>query len=142
MGKYFFDHYSISHMIGGMILQRMNISFIHANLLHLFFEIFENKFYVKYFGGRCIKIDHLLPIRDCKTISDTNLNIIGDQFFFILGYLLMTKISKQNVSYLPKISLLSLPFIPPILSLITTNIIGRTPKYEINQYSDKYSDPL
>lgn len=132
MGKLFFDHYSISHLVGGMILQRMNLSFIHANLLHLFFEIFENKFYIKHFGGRCIKIKHLLPINDCKTVSDTNINIIGDQFFFIIGYLIMTKISEKTVPYLPKISLLSLPFIPLILSLITTNIIGKTPKYEIN----------
>lgn len=132
MGKYFFDHYSISHMVGGMILQRMNLSFIHANLLHLLFEIFENYFYVKYFGGRCIKIKYILPIIDCKTIPDTTLNIIGDQFFFIIGYLLMSKISKKDVPYLSKISLFSLPFIPLILSLITTNIIGKTPEYEIN----------
>ena len=67
MGKDFLDIYSVSHMIGGMILQRMGLSVVVANIFHVFFEFFENFIYVPYFGGRCIKLPPILPIEDCKT---------------------------------------------------------------------------
>ena len=76
MGIDYLDEYSLSHFIAGIILHRMNIPRLLSYGLHLFFEIFENYIYVPYFGGRCIRIEYLLPIMDCKTIPDTTKNII------------------------------------------------------------------
>ena len=83
MGKHFFDYYSISHFIGGMILQRMDLSRVDAYSLHVFFELFENFFYVPYCKGRCISIPYILPITDCKTKPDSLINMISDQIFFM-----------------------------------------------------------
>ena len=77
MGIHYLDEYSLSHFIAGIILHRTNIPRLLSYGLHIFFEIFENYIYVPYFGGRCIRIEYLLPIPDCKTIPDTTKNIIG-----------------------------------------------------------------
>ena len=131
MGKDLLDVYSISHVLGGIILQRMGLSVLVANLFHVFFEFFENFIYVPYFGGRCIKLDPILPIEDCKTVSDRALNILGDQISFYIGYKIAEKIPEKNIPYLPGYSLILLPLLPLLLSLITTNIIGHLPKYEV-----------
>ena len=131
MGKDFLDIYSVSHMIGGMILQRMGLSVVVANIFHVFFEFFENFIYVPYFGGRCIKLPPILPIEDCKTNPDSILNMFGDQLSFYIGYKIAEKIHEKNLPYLPSYSLITLPIIPLLLSLITTNIIGYLPKYEV-----------
>ena len=131
MGKNLFDAFSMSHMVGGMILQRMGLSVVVANLLHAFFEFFENFIYVPYFGGRCIKIPPILPIEDCKTNPDSILNIFGDQLSFYIGYKIAEKIPEKKLPYLPSYTLILLPIIPLLLSLITTNIIGYLPKYEV-----------
>ena len=131
MGKHFFDYYSISHFIGGMILQRMDLSRVDAYSLHVFFELFENFFYVPYCKGRCISIPYILPIVDCKTKPDSLINMISDQIFFMLGYEFAKKISIKYIPMLPYYFKLSIPLLPLILSLITTNIIGKTPKYEM-----------
>ena len=130
MGIHFFDYYSISHFIGGMILQRMDLSRVDAYSLHVFFELFENFFYVPYCKGRCISIPYILPIVDCKTKPDSLTNMISDQIFFMLGYEFAKKISIKYIPMLPDYFKLSIPLLPLILSLITTNIIGKTPKYE------------
>ena len=129
MGVAFIDEYSISHLVGGIILQRMKFSFIVSNILHILYEIFENYIYIPHFGKRCISLKPLLPVEDCKTKPDTNINILSDQIFFILGYLISTNISLKIIPYLPNISIIILPFISIILSLITTNIIGYLPNY-------------
>ena len=129
MGIHFIDEYTISHIIGGIILQRMRFSFLTANILHFVYEIFENHIYIPYFGKRCINLKPLLPIEDCKTKSDTNINLLSDQLFFILGYLISSNISLKTIPYLSNIYILILPFLSLILSLLTTNIIGYLPKY-------------
>ena len=131
MGIHFFDYYSISHFIGGMILQRMDLSRVDAYSLHVFFELFENYIFVPYFGGRCISIPYILPIVDCNTKPDSLTNMISDQIFFMLGYEFAKKISIKYIPMLPDYFKLSIPLLPLILSLITTNIIGKTPKYEM-----------
>jgi len=129
MGIDYLDEYSLSHFIGGIILHRMGLPRILSYILHIFFEIFENYIYVPYFGGRCIRINYILPILDCKTISDTEKNIIGDQICFMLGYEFANQIG--FFPKLPKNSWIFIPIIPLVLSMITTNIIGETPVYEI-----------
>ena len=131
MGKDLFDVYSISHIVGGIILQRMKLTVIEANILHASFEFFENFIYVRYFGGRCIKLPPILPIEDCKTTPDSLLNMLGDQLSFYIGYKIAEKIPEKKLPYLPSYSLILLPIIPLLLSLITTNIIGYLPKYEV-----------
>ena len=130
MGKDLFDVYSISHIVGRIILQRMKLTVIEANILHAFFEFFENFIYVPYFGGRCIKLPPILPIEDCKTTPDSLLNMLGDQLSFYIGYKIAEKIPEKKLPYLPSYSLIILPILPLILSLITTNIIGYLPEYE------------
>ena len=134
MGKYYLDYYSFSHFIGGIILQRMGLSRIVAYSLHIFFELFENYIYVPYFKGRCISIPYILPIVDCKTKPDSLINMISDQIFFMLGFEFAKKISIKYIPMLPNYFILFIPILPLILSLITTNIIGKTPKYEVNKF--------
>ena len=93
-------------------------------------RIFENFIYVPYFGGRCIKLPPILPIEDCKTTPDSLLNMLGDQLSFYIGYKIAEKIPEKKLPYLPSYSLIILPILPLILSLITTNIIGYLPEYE------------
>ena len=126
MGKDYFDVYTPSHLVGGIILQRMRFTLLEANILHLVFEIYENTI-----GWRCFNLSPLLKVKDCKTKPDTYQNIIVDQLSFFLGFKIAEKIPKENLPYLPKYSLLLLPIIPFLLSLITTNIIGYVPKYEV-----------
>ena len=128
MGIHFIDEYTISHIIGGIILQRMRFSFITANILHFVYEIFENHIYIPYFGKRCINLKPLLPIEDCKTKSDTNINLLSDQLFLYFR-LFNHQILLKTIPYLSSIYILILPFLSLILSLLTTNIIGYLPKY-------------
>ena len=129
MGKDLLDVYSISHFIAGIVFHQMGLTRKEAYLLHVFFELFENYIYIPYFGGRCINIKYILPIEDCKTYPDTFTNMLGDQLCFMLGYELVKKI--KYIPMLPKYSIYFIPIIPTLFSLITTNILGYTPKYEI-----------
>ena len=131
MGIHFFDYYSFSHFVGGMILQRMGLSRIVAYSLHIFFELFENYIYVPYFGGRCISIPYILPITDCKTKPDSLINMVSDQIFFMIGFEFAKLINIKYIPMLPNYFIWFIPILPSILSLITTNIIGKTPKYEM-----------
>jgi hypothetical protein len=122
MGKKFIDYYSITHFIGGIILERLNISFIHSNLLHFLFEIIENYILVPLQKRGCLSFPPILPIKDCKNEPDTKINILGDQLSFIVGFLFSSCFFK-NTSHLPKKFIYLLPLLPFISSLIMTNII-------------------
>tara|TARA_B100000963_G_C22557676_1_gene639776 strand:+ start:299 stop:712 length:414 start_codon:yes stop_codon:yes gene_type:complete len=133
MGINYLDEYSLSHFVGGIILHHMNIPRLVSYGLHIIFEIFENYIYVPYFGGRCIRIEYLLPIMDCKTVPDTTKNILGDQVCFMLGYE-FSNLLKYPKLKLSKYSWILIPILPLILSMITTNIIGKTPSYEFKNH--------
>ena len=122
MGKKFIDYYSITHFIGGIILERLNISFIHSNLLHFLFEIIENYILVPLQKRGCLSFPPILPIKDCKNEPDTKINILGDQLSFIVGFLFSSCFLK-NTSHLSKKFIYFLPLLPFISSLIMTNII-------------------
>ena len=132
MGIDFIDEYTLSHFLGGMIMQRMGLSRVISYSLAILYEIFENYIWVPYFGGRCIRVKYILPILDCKTKPDTIQNIVGDIFFYILGYEFAKTISNKYIPMLPKSFIYLIPIVPLLLSLITTNIIGKTPKYEVS----------
>ena len=85
MGKKFIDYYSITHFIGGIILEKFNISFINSNILHFLFEMIENYILVPLQKRGCISLPPILPIKDCKSEPDTKINILGDQLSFIIG---------------------------------------------------------
>ena len=130
MGIDFFDDYSFSHVLGGGIIQRMGISRIVAYSLSIFYELLENYIWVPYFGGRCIN-HYIFPIVDCKTKADTIQNMIGDQISFMIGYEFAELIDEKHIPMLPKYFRIFIPILPLLLSLITTNMIGKTPEYEI-----------
>jgi hypothetical protein len=122
MGKKFIDYYSITHFIGGIILEKFNISFINSNILHFLFEMIENYILVPLQKRGCISLPPILPIKDCKVESDTKINILGDQLSFIIGYLFSLCFLK-NIKNIPEKYIYLLPLLPFISSLIMTNII-------------------
>lgn len=128
MGRNFIDTYTISHFVGGIIFEKMGLSFGLANFLHLLFELFENYYWVPFHGGRCFGIS-FLPVVDCKNIPDSITNILGDQLSFALGHLASKKYLADKY-YLPTWTRVFIPLLPLILSLIFTNILGINPKVE------------
>ena len=78
MGKKFIDYYSITHFIGGIILEKFNISFINSNILHFLFEMIENYILVPLQKRGCIRLPPILPIKDCKVEPDTKINILDN----------------------------------------------------------------
>ena len=124
MGKKFIDYYSITHFIGGVILEKFNIPFITSNILHFLFEIIDNYILVPLQQRGCISLPPILPIKDCKNEADTKINILGDQLSFIIGYLFSSYFFK-NMKNIPKKYIYLLPVLPFIFSLIMTNIIKK-----------------
>ena len=124
MGKDLFDYYSVSHFVGGLLVQRMGISRWDAYGLHIIFEILENSIYLK----RCFHIPYILPIVDCKNIPDSLKNMIGDQICFMIGYEFAKYIHIKYIPMFPKYSILSLLILPSIGSSIVTNLIELTKK--------------
>ena len=147
MGQLFFDKFSMTHFVGGIILERLYISEWNANFFHLLREILEHiAFYpnINYEGtifevlfvfthkywkdeedNNCIDLRPILPIEDCKSKGDSIRNIIGDQFFFMIGYKFSKQLSSEIIPYInmplfQKIVLL--PILPLILSLLMANI--------------------
>ena len=58
--------------------------------------------------------------------------MIGDQLWFMMGYEFARLINIKYIPMLPKYFIFMIPIGPLLLSLITTNIIGKTPKYEVS----------
>lgn len=131
MGQKFFDMYSISHAFGGVTFYLLGIDLKLSIFLHIFFELFENYFWVNK-GGYCIKLPFMIQ-QDCKTKPDSIQNIIGDTVFFILGFLiglyLIKKSYLQNIHFFIKLMIIGL-IVPLGYSVLTTNIIGYLPKFE------------
>ncbi len=86
MGIYFFDEYSLLHLLFGMMFYILNISFASSVLAHTLFEIIENT----YEGGRIInKNARWWP--GGKPTPDSTMNSIGDTVFFVIGWMLAWK---------------------------------------------------
>tara|TARA_Y100000780_G_C13622519_1_gene393119 strand:+ start:54 stop:356 length:303 start_codon:yes stop_codon:yes gene_type:complete len=86
MGKYFADQYSLLHFSVGVIAYFWNVPLIIALLIHVIFEIVENtekgmSIINNYFVG-----DTILTWPGKKTKADTFVNIVGDNVFFVLGW--------------------------------------------------------
>jgi hypothetical protein len=81
MGIMFMDNFSLLHFASGVIANFWGISFEHWFLLHILFEIVENTEGGIYFIDNYIKI---WP--GGKEQADSLINMIGDQFFGVLGW--------------------------------------------------------
>lgn len=83
MGQYFMDQYSLLHFAVGITSFFWNISLFHFFVLHTLFEILENtktgmyviNKYVTFWPGG-------------KPAADSFVNILGDTFFAVLGWIL------------------------------------------------------
>ena len=82
MGIKFYDKYSILHLFVGMICYFLNISFSISVILHIIFEIFENR----ESGMAYIRKIKIWP--GGKKNPDTFLNSIGDTVYFSIGWII------------------------------------------------------
>jgi len=88
MGCYFFDQYSILHFSVGVVMYFWNISFVTALILHIIFEIIENTKIGMNFINKYFIHPGYFSWPGGKNYSDSLINSIGDNVFFILGYII------------------------------------------------------
>jgi len=88
MGYYFFDQYSILHFSVGVVMYFWNISFVTALILHIIFEIIENTKIGMNFINKYFIHPGYFSWPGGKNYSDSLINTIGDNVFFILGYVI------------------------------------------------------
>ena len=80
MGRTFLDRYSLLHFASGIIAQFWGLSWEVWAAMHLGFELGENT----KLGMRVINSLPVWP--GGKDHADSWINIIGDQFFAVLGH--------------------------------------------------------
>lgn len=88
MGHKFFDQYSLLHISVGIIMYFWNISLITGFIIHFLFEIFENTNIGMYLINKYIIYPGYFSWPGGKHKSDTILNTIGDNAFFVIGWLM------------------------------------------------------
>jgi len=94
MGLYFADEYSLLHFASGVIAQFLGLSFWQWFFLHIIFEIVENSD----MGLKMSKkLSFILP--GVKYEKDSLLNMVGDQFFAVLGWLASFYLQKLGKKY-------------------------------------------
>ena len=81
MGIYFTDQFSLLHFSTGIIVYFWRISFIKWIIIHLLYEVITNTKYGIYF------INHYSQWPGGKLDYDSYLNIFGDQFYGLLGWI-------------------------------------------------------
>jgi hypothetical protein len=82
MGLLFADQYSLLHIAVGIIMYFWNFSLFYAFLLHFLFELGENTS----IGMKFINKLYYWP--GGKPCADSGINILGDNIFFVFGWLL------------------------------------------------------
>jgi len=87
MGKYFFDKFSLLHFSVGVIAYFWNIPFLMALIMHMIFEVVENSYSGIQFINKYLVNEGILSFPGGKRVPDTMINIISDNIFFILGWL-------------------------------------------------------
>jgi hypothetical protein len=81
MGIHFTDKYSLLHFSSGIICYYWSISLIGWFIIHMLYEIIENQPYI-------VKIIDTIPIwPGGKKFSDKPINMVGDQFYAVLGWI-------------------------------------------------------
>lgn len=88
MGYRLFDQYSILHLSVGIITYFWNISFIFGFIIHFIFEMIENTDKgVEYINKYIIEPGYF-SWPGGKHKPDTITNIVGDNMFFAIGWIL------------------------------------------------------
>jgi hypothetical protein len=82
MGIYFTDNFSLLHFASGIVSYYWGISLLNWFIIHLIYEILQNSYYGIWFVNNIIT---LWP--GGKLDYDSYINIIGDQFYGILGWI-------------------------------------------------------
>jgi hypothetical protein len=82
MGFKFTDKYSLLHLASGVVVYYWNVSFIAWFIIHMAFEYIENT----PVGMQSIRLIKLWP--GGKTHADSVINIMGDQWYASLGWIL------------------------------------------------------
>lgn len=88
MGKYFSDQYSLLHFSVGVVAYFWNIPLIIATIIHAIFEIVENTEQGMFIINKFFVGDTILTWPGKKNKPDTITNIIGDNVFFIIGWII------------------------------------------------------
>ena len=81
MGTYFMDQYSLLHFAVGIVMYFWGLSLRHAFVLHTIFELSENT----ELGMRFINSNFSMWPGG-KPKADSNLNILGDTVFALIGF--------------------------------------------------------
>jgi len=89
MGERFVDKYSLLHFASGIIAYFFGIPLLIWILLHISFEILENRNDSIYFIDK-----YLFFWPGGKKFADSTINSIGDTFFAVAGWLFADWISK------------------------------------------------
>jgi hypothetical protein len=87
MGNYFADQYSLLHFSVGVLSYYWNIPFLLAIVVHILFEIIENTNQGMSFINTLFVGKGLLTWPGGKDKPDELINIIGDNVFFALGWI-------------------------------------------------------
>ena len=93
MGLYFADQYSLLHIAVGIIMYFWNFSLLSAFILHMLFELGENT----KIGMTLINQLRYWP--GGKPQSDSILNILGDNVFFVVGWGLAYGLDKMGGAF-------------------------------------------
>ena len=104
----FTDIYSITHIIGGIVLHRFGFNFLYSNLIHLLYE-FVDLYYFPY------------HFKQFKPKKSSYINGIGDQIYCCLGWFISYYIGgnyRFNIKYV-----WTLFFFPIVISSIVTSIL-------------------
>ena len=98
MGLYFADQYSLLHLAVGIVMYYWNISFFNAFLIHFLFELGENtKIGMKLINNYFTQ--SLLHWPGGKPKADSVINIMGDNIFFMIGWLVAYGLDQLGNSY-------------------------------------------
>ncbi len=96
MGKTFFDQYSILHFSVGVIFYFWNIPLLTSFLIHFLFELLENTPTGIYIINNYIYKYFTWPGK--KNYADSIINTIGDNIFFLIGWLISSMMDKHYKS--------------------------------------------
>jgi hypothetical protein len=88
MGFQFADQYSLLHFSVGVIAYFWNINLLLATIIHAAFEYLENTKTGIHLINKYIIDPGYFSWPGEKHIADTAINMLGDNIFFILGWVL------------------------------------------------------
>ena len=99
MGYLFADQYSLLHFSVGSIAYFWNIPFAIALVVHFIFEMLENTKLGMRLINRYIIHKGYFSWPGGKNKADKSLNILGDNFFFALGWIISAALDVLGIKY-------------------------------------------